>query len=163
MFNTSLTMFCPSREAFEVFNNEDFNRLLEPKWERHATEFLLNHITAGARTREELVAEAPGFITMLNGATYELRRSGDRPRIKNTKFEQGRSEYGDIIALDGYVIKVFAQLIHVTVNNTSPSQLFHIATCTCLIRQSPPLPSHEVFMINLRITQTSLFWWRISS
>lgn len=96
-------MFCPSREAFGLFNNEDFNRLLEPKWQRHATEFLLNHITAGAKTREELVAEAPGFITMLNGATYELRRSGDRPRIKNTKFEQARSEYGDIAALDGYV------------------------------------------------------------
>jgi len=76
--------------------------LLEPIWVRHATEFLFNHISAGAKTRQELVNEAPSYITMLNGATYELRKSGTRPRIKNGK-EQGRSEFGDLIALDGYV------------------------------------------------------------
>jgi len=102
MFDSSLTMFCPSRVAFAQFNNEDFNRLLEPIWVRHATEFLLNHMTMPALTREELVNLAPSMITMLNGAEYELRRSGDMPRIKNSN-EQARSEFGDLIALDGYL------------------------------------------------------------
>ncbi len=101
--NSSLTMFCPTREAFAAFNNEDFNRLLEPVWVRHATEFLLNHITTPALTREDLVNRAPTMITMLNGAEYELKRSGDLPRIKNSKNEQARSQFGDLIALDGYV------------------------------------------------------------
>lgn len=102
MFNSTLTMFCPTREAFAQFNNEDFQRLLEPKdWRRHATEFLLNMITKPALTIEELVNMAPTTITMLNGETYELKRSADRVRIKNTDEEQGRTEFGDLIALDG--------------------------------------------------------------
>ena len=105
MFNSTLTMFCPTREAFANFNNEDFQRLLEPMWVRHATELLLNHITMPALTRAELVDQAPTMLTMLNGAQYELKRSGDLPRIKNTKNEQARSEFGDVIALDGYVSK----------------------------------------------------------
>jgi hypothetical protein len=104
MFNTTLTHFCPTEEAFGYFNNLDFNRLLEPIWKRHATEFLLNHITAGAYTRQQLVNAAPSYITMLNGATYDLRKSGARPRIKNGN-EQARSEFGDLIAMDGYVSK----------------------------------------------------------
>ncbi len=101
MFNSTLTVFCPTRVAFANFNNEDFQRLLEPIiWARHATEFLLNHITTPALTREELVSRAPGMITMLNGAQYELKRSGDLPRIKNSD-EQARSEFGDLMALDG--------------------------------------------------------------
>ena len=103
MFNSSLTFFCPSREAFTLFNNEDFQRLLEPIWVRHATEFLMNMFTTPAMTRAELVSKAPTMITMLNGRQYELKRSGDRPRIKNTEAEQGRSDFGDLIALDGYV------------------------------------------------------------
>lgn len=103
MFNSTLTMFCPTRRAFDAFNNEDFQRLLTPTWIRHATEFLLNHITMPALTREELVNLAPTVITMLNGAEYELKRSGDLPRIKNSKDEQSRTEFGDLIALDGYV------------------------------------------------------------
>lgn len=103
MFNSSLTMFCPTRQAFAQFNNEDFQRLLEPIWRRHASEFLLNHFTSPALTREELVNRAPSMITMLNGHEYELKRSGDRVRIKNTDTEQARTEFGDIIALDGYL------------------------------------------------------------
>jgi hypothetical protein len=100
MFNTTITLWCPTTEAFAFFNNEDFNRLLEPIWVRHATEFLMNHMSSPALTRRELVAMAPGYITMLNGATYELRKSGTRPRIKNGR-EQGRSEFGDLISVDG--------------------------------------------------------------
>ena len=102
-YNSTLTMFCPTRQAFALFNNEDFQRLLEPQWKRHGTEFLLNHITSPALTREELVALAPSTITMLNGEQYELKRSGDVVRIKNTEFEQARAEFGDIMALDGYL------------------------------------------------------------
>ena len=102
MVGSNITMWCPTREAFSLFNNEDFQRLLEPIWVRHSEEFLLNHISAPALTRNELVAMAPGNITMLNGKTYELRKSGPRPRIKNGN-EQGRSEFGDIVAIDGYV------------------------------------------------------------
>ena len=54
MFNSTLTVFCPTREAFTFFNYEDFNRLLSPDWYRHACEFLMNHIMLGAMTREEL-------------------------------------------------------------------------------------------------------------
>ena len=100
MFDTPLTHFCPTEEAFKFFNNEDFNRLLEPIWVRHAIEFLLNHITAGAYSRNDLVNRAPSYITMLNGQTYELRKSGTRPRIKNGKIN-ARSEFGDLIAIDG--------------------------------------------------------------
>jgi hypothetical protein len=100
MYNTSLTLFCPTVDAFSFFNNEDFARLLEDIWIRHSTEFFLNHITSPAMTRAELVSMAPGSITMLNGATYELRKSGERPRIKNGQ-EQGRSNFGDLIAVDG--------------------------------------------------------------
>jgi hypothetical protein len=100
MFNTSITLWCPTTEAFAFFNNEDFNRLLEPIWVRHATEFLLNHMSSPALSRNDLVNMAPGYITMLNGATYELRKSGTRPRIKNGR-EQGRSEFGDLISVDG--------------------------------------------------------------
>jgi uncharacterized surface protein with fasciclin (FAS1) repeats len=102
MFNTTLTTFCPTREAFALFNNEDFNRLLEPEWYRHACEFLFNHMTMPAMTRAELTAIAPSHIKMLNGQTYELRKSGDRVRIKNGN-EQGRSDFGDLIAMDGYL------------------------------------------------------------
>ena len=100
MFQTTLTHFCPTREAFAYFNNEDFQRLLEPIWVRHATEFLFNHISAGAKTRQDLVNEAPSSITMLNGETYELGKSGDEFLIKNGN-DQGRSQFGDLIALDG--------------------------------------------------------------
>jgi uncharacterized surface protein with fasciclin (FAS1) repeats len=102
LFNTTLTVLCPTREAFAFFNNEDFNRLLEPIWYRHACEFLMNHMTSPSMTRAEMAALAPSHITMLNGATYQLRKSGDRPRIKNGD-EEGRSNFGDLIALDGYL------------------------------------------------------------
>lgn len=102
MFNSTLTLFCPTREAFALFNNEDFNRLLEPIWYRHACEFLFNHLSTPAMTRAELVAKAPTNITMLNGAMYDLRKSGDQPRLKNGN-EEARSEFGDLIALDGYL------------------------------------------------------------
>jgi uncharacterized surface protein with fasciclin (FAS1) repeats len=108
MFDTTLTVFCPTRDAFAFFNNEDFNRLLEPEWIRHAKEFLFNHISAGAHSRQDLVNMSPSTITMLNGETYELRKSGTRPRIKNGAV-QSRSEFGDMIALDGYVIN---KLLH---------------------------------------------------
>jgi uncharacterized surface protein with fasciclin (FAS1) repeats len=101
IFNTTLSVWAPTREAFTTFNNEDFNRLLEPIWVRHATEFLLNHISPGAKTRQEWVDMAPGTITMLNGATYEMRKSGSDPRIRNGPTEQGRSYFGDLVALDG--------------------------------------------------------------
>ena len=103
-FNTTLTMFCPTREAFTSFSYEDFGRLLEPKWVRHGTEFLLNMISAGARTRQQLIEDVENnitSITMLNGQTYELRKSGTRPRIKNGSSEQGRSEFGDMLGMDG--------------------------------------------------------------
>ena len=103
MFNTTLTVFVPSRDAFAKFNNEDFQRLVEPIWVRHSTEFLLNHIHGKALSREELVAMAPSRITMLNGQSYELRKSGTSPRLKNTETEQGKVYFGDLIALDGYV------------------------------------------------------------
>ncbi|OEU13670.1 hypothetical protein FRACYDRAFT_269903, partial [Fragilariopsis cylindrus CCMP1102] len=84
LFDTKLTVFCPTREAFTLFNYEDFNRLLSPDWYRHACEFLFNHITEGALTRAELASQAPRRIKMLNGAVYNLRKSGDdRPRIQN--------------------------------------------------------------------------------
>ena len=103
LFDTKLTVFCPTREAFTLFNYEDFNRLLSPDWYRHACEFLFNHITEGALTRAELASQAPRRIKMLNGAVYNLRKSGDdRPRIQNGN-QEGRSNFGDLIALDGYL------------------------------------------------------------
>ena len=114
--NTKLTMFCPTREAFANFNNEDFNRLLSPDWYRHACEFLMNHMTAGDFTRNELVAQAPRRITMLNGQTYNLRKSGDRPRIQNGN-EEGRSEFGDLIALDGYLHTLDTAITPTAVSN----------------------------------------------
>jgi uncharacterized surface protein with fasciclin (FAS1) repeats len=102
MFNSTLTMLCPTREAFSYFNNEDFQRLLEPIWYRHACEFLFNHLTMPAMTREEMVALAPSHITMLNGATYQLRKTEDKVRIQNGN-EQARTNFGDLIALDGYL------------------------------------------------------------
>ena len=98
----AVTLWCPTNTAFQFFNNEDRNRLLEPIWIRHATEFLLNHMNEGALSRPDFVAQAPSFITMLNGATYELRKSGPRPRIKTPR-EQARSEFGDLISIDGYM------------------------------------------------------------
>lgn len=100
---TKLTMFCPSGAAFKHFNNEDYQRLLEPEWRRHCTEFLMNMITEGMHTRAEFVAKAPSTITFLNGATYDLRRTGDAVRIKNGAEEQARSYFGDLIATDGYL------------------------------------------------------------
>jgi len=101
MFNSTLTMFCPTHTAFTSFNRDDFNRLLEPTWVRHATEFLLNMFTKPALTQAELLARSPSMITMLNGQSYELKRSGDIPRIKNTAREQARVSFGDLIAMDG--------------------------------------------------------------
>ena len=116
IFNTTLTVFCPTREAFANFNNEDFNRLLSPDWYRHACEFLLNHITAGDYTRNELVHQAPRRITMLNGQSYNLRKTGDRPRIQNGN-EEGRSEFGDLIALDGYLHTLDTAITPTAVSN----------------------------------------------
>lgn len=116
IFNTTLTVFCPTRQAFASFNNEDFNRLLSPDWYRHACEFLLNHITAGDFTRNELVHQAPRRITMLNGQTYNLRKSGDRPRIQNGG-EEGKSEFGDLIALDGYLHTLDTPITPTAVSN----------------------------------------------
>lgn len=98
---TKLTMFCPSRQAFATFNQDDFGRMLSDTWRRHATEFLMNMITEGYHTRAELVAKAPTTIEMLNGAVYDLRRTGDAVRIKNGVNEQARSWFGDLIATDG--------------------------------------------------------------
>lgn len=116
IFNTTLTVFCPTRQAFVNFNNEDFNRLLSPDWYRHACEFLLNHITAGEFTRNELVMQSPRQITMLNGQTYNLRKSGDRPRIQNGD-EEGRSDFGDLIALDGYLHTLDTAITPTAVSN----------------------------------------------
>lgn len=116
IFNTTLTVFCPTRQAFVNFNNEDFNRLLSPDWHRHACEFLLNHITAGEFTRNELVMQSPRQITMLNGQTYNLRKSGDRPRIQNGD-EEGRSDFGDLIALDGYLHTLDTAITPTAVSN----------------------------------------------
>ena len=102
MFNSTLTVFAPTREAFTGLFNSDFERLLEPIWVRHATEFVYNHISIPARTRAELFDEAPSTITMLNDQVYDLRRSRGLPMIVNNN-EEGRMEFGDIIALDGYV------------------------------------------------------------
>lgn len=96
-----LTMFCPSRTAFSKFNQEDFGRLVEPEWRRHCTEFLMNMILAGYHTRAELIAKAPGTIEFMNGAVYDLRRTGDAVRIKNGANEQARSYFGDLLATDG--------------------------------------------------------------
>ena len=105
MFNTTLTFFCPTREAFASFNNEDFNRLLDPIWIRHAAEFVLNHMHAGAKTQEELAEWADSgqdTITMLNGATYEFSASFGVPRIKNVvKNETAHVEFGNLVGLDG--------------------------------------------------------------
>lgn len=116
IFNTTLTVFCPTRQAFANFNNEDFNRLLSPDWYRHACEFLFNHITAGDFTRNELVHQAPRRITMLNGQTYNLRKTGDRPRIQNGN-EEGRSNFGDLIALDGYLHTLDTAITPTAVSN----------------------------------------------
>ena len=104
MFNTTLSVFAPTREAFSRFNDEDLNRLLEPFWMRHAEEFILGHISAGAKTREEWADMTPGAISMLNGATYELQKSGEDLLIRtgSESTEQGaRASFGDLIALDG--------------------------------------------------------------
>lgn len=61
----------------------------------------MNMITEGYHTRAELVAKAPTTIEMLNGAVYDLRRTGDAVRIKNGVNEQARSWFGDLIATDG--------------------------------------------------------------
>lgn len=140
MFNTSLTMFCPTREAFARFNNEDFQRLLEPIWDRHATEFLLNHITSPALTREELIARAPSMIKMLNGHEYELKRSGDAVRIKNTQTEQARTEFGDIIALDGY--------LHIVDSALSPT-----AVTRSIYDQSNENPDFSLLVENIDFVQ----------
>ena len=116
IFNTTLTVFCPTRQAFANFNNEDFNRLLSPDWYRHACEFLLNHITAGNFTRNQLSYEAPRRITMLNGQTYNLRKTGDLPRIQNGP-EEGRSNFGDLIALDGYLHTIDTAITPTAVSN----------------------------------------------
>jgi len=116
MFNSTLTAFCPTRLAFAEFNNEDFNRLLSPDWYRHACEFLFNHMTLGDHTRNELVHQAPRRITMLNGQTYNLRKTGDRPRIQNGN-EEGRSEFGDLIALDGYLHTIDTVITPTAVSN----------------------------------------------
>jgi len=116
IFDTRLTVFCPTRAAFADWNNEDFNRLLSPDWYRHACEFLLNHITAGDFTRNELVHQSPRQITMLNGQVYNLRKTGDRPRIQNGS-EEGRSDFGDLIALDGYLHILDAPITPTAVSN----------------------------------------------
>jgi len=122
-FNSSLTMFCPTRQAFGVFNNEDFQRLLEPIWVRHATEFVLNHFTMPALNRTQLLARAPTKIKMLNGHEYELKRSGDRVRIKNTDTEQARTEFGDIVALDGLLHIVDSALTPTAVSRSIYDQV----------------------------------------
>jgi hypothetical protein len=103
MFNTTLSVWAPTAKAFATLNKEDHNRLLDLLWVRHAEEFILGHISAGAKTREEWAAIAPGAIPMLNGATYELQKSGDDPLIRTDSelTEEARASFGDLIALDG--------------------------------------------------------------
>jgi len=118
-FNTTLTLFIPTAGAFENFSRLTQQRFLEPIWKRHSLEFLLNHIGKGAQTRTELLAQAPdGTIDMLNGQTYSLRRSGARPRIRVSNNNQARVEFGDIIALDGYVHMIDQVLSPVAVSQT---------------------------------------------
>ena len=104
-FDTTLTFFCPTREAFAYFNNEDYERLLyEPIWTRHATELLLNHMHPGAKTQQELVElteSGQDTITMLNGATYELSARFGVPRIQNGILETARVEFGDLVGVEG--------------------------------------------------------------
>lgn len=133
---TKLTMFCPSREAFASFNQNDWGRLLEPIWIRHAKEFLLNMITEGAHTRAELIAKAPSTITMLNGKTYDLRRTGDAVRIKNTAREQARSYVGDLLATDGY--------LHMTDKVITPT-----AVSRSVYDQSMDNPDFQLVVLNI--------------
>lgn len=128
MFDSKLTAFCPTREAFTYFNNEDFNRLLSPDWYRHACEFLFNHMTVGDYTRDDLVRMAPTRLTMLNGATYNLRKSGDRPRLQNGN-EEGRSNFGDLIALDGYLHTIDSAITPTAVSHSIYDRIqFHPET-----------------------------------
>ena len=50
---------------------------------------------------KEWAASVLGTITLLNGATYEMRKNGDFPRIRNGPTEQAKAHFGDLIALDG--------------------------------------------------------------
>lgn len=114
---TKLTLFCPTREAFAFFNNEDFNRLLSPDWYRHACEFLMNHMTLGDHTRADLIAQAPKKIIMVNKEVYNLRKTGDRPRLQNG-LEEGRSNFGDLIAKDGYLHTIDSTITPVAVSHS---------------------------------------------
>lgn len=102
-YGTSITLWCPTEQAFDFFNPEDFNRLLQPNWVRHATEFLLSHMSAPGLTRAEWLAMAPGTITMLSGEVHELRRSGTIPRIRSQSTNDARAQFGDLRSVDGYV------------------------------------------------------------
>ena len=50
---------------------------------------------------KEWAASVLGTITLLNGATYEMRKNGDFPRIRNGPTEQAKAAFGDLVALDG--------------------------------------------------------------
>ena len=102
-FYSNLTVWAPTDEAFMAMNQEDLTRLESPIFYRHAAEFVLNHISAPALSRQEWASRAPGNITMLNGVTYELKTTFEEPRIYGSASNQGRSYFGDVIALDGYV------------------------------------------------------------
>ena len=102
--DADLTFFCPSSEAFNNLNLDDYERLTDPLWSRHAQEFMLNHMSEGRHTREELVKMVESgisHITMLSGEVYELRARDSIPSIRNGVVEIANVEFGDMIATDG--------------------------------------------------------------
>ena len=130
---SGITLWCPTNNAFGQFSTFAFAYLTEPIFARHATEFILNHMNEGPFSRQEIVEQVQqdqsssesSFITMLNGATYGLdvvesneATVQSSPIILSSFGEQARSDFGDLIGIDGYMHVLDAVLTPTAVSHS---------------------------------------------
>jgi uncharacterized surface protein with fasciclin (FAS1) repeats len=101
------TLFAPTNDAFDAFNQELLGKLVTPEWERHLTELLRLHVTQPSDERALSTDLEDGMIlTMLNGDNITVGVDGGNVALTGEYFNATQVVQADIIADNGVMHKV---------------------------------------------------------
>jgi uncharacterized surface protein with fasciclin (FAS1) repeats len=106
------TLFAPTNDAFDAFNQELLGKLVTPEWERHLTELLRLHVTEPAAERVLSNDLEDGMIlTMLNGDNITIGVDGGNVVLTGEYFNATQIVQADIIADNGVMHKLDKVLV----------------------------------------------------
>jgi uncharacterized surface protein with fasciclin (FAS1) repeats len=106
------TLFAPTNDAFDAFNQELLGKLVTPEWERHLTELLRLHVTQpGAERVLSSDLEDGMILTMLNGDNITVGVDGGNVALTGEYFNATQVVQADIIADNGVMHKVDQVLV----------------------------------------------------